>query len=73
MHKIVIILLSIIIYWVFIITINAQKLLPDPEHNECGVDAPDKIFEGNETDIDEYPWTALIGYVKKSKYISFYL
>ena len=39
------------------------KLFPKPP--VCGVDAPNRVLGGSETDIDDYPWTALIEYLNK--------
>lgn len=40
-----------------------NTLLPRP--GECGIDAQDRIYGGNETKIDEYPWMALLQYSKR--------
>lgn len=37
-----------------------KKKLP----KECGQDAKDRIFQGKITHIDEFPWTALLEYLK---------
>lgn len=33
-----------------------------PSQNECGISPGDRIYGGNITAVDEYPWTALIKY-----------
>lgn len=38
--------------------------LPRPGSNECGGDTSDRIYGGNVTKIDEYPWLALLEYTK---------
>lgn len=35
---------------------------PTPD-NQCGIDTnEDRIFGGEETEVDEFPWMALLGY-----------
>lgn len=41
----------------------AKSLLPKP--GECGIDAENRIYGGNATFIDEYPWMALLQYSKR--------
>lgn len=41
---------------------SASKL---PKAPDCGVDAGDRIFGGEETKIDEFPWLAQIQYTKR--------
>jgi Regulatory CLIP domain of proteinases len=36
-----------------------------PKAPQCGIDAPDRIFGGEATKIDEFPWLAQIGYEKR--------
>lgn len=38
------------------------SLLPRP--GECGIDAENRIYGGNRTSIDEYPWMVLLEYSK---------
>jgi hypothetical protein len=40
-------------------------LLPKPGSPACGNDFTNRIFGGNVTEIDEYPWTVLLGYSKR--------
>lgn len=42
---------------------NGGKL---PKAPACGIDAPDRIFGGEATKIDEFPWLAQIGYDKRN-------
>lgn len=37
-----------------------SSLLPVPGSGDCGLQAIDKIFGGNKTAINEYPWLALL-------------
>lgn len=39
------------------------SLLPKP--GECGVDAANRIYGGNDTNVDEYPWMVLLQYSKR--------
>lgn len=34
---------------------------PAPQ-SQCGADEQDRIFGGQITDLDEFPWMALLGY-----------
>lgn len=36
-----------------------------PRAPACGIDAPDRIFNGEPTKIDEFPWLAQIQYKKR--------
>lgn len=40
-----------------------RGVLPRP--GECGIDAADRIYGGNRTIIDEYPWMVLLQYSKR--------
>lgn len=42
---------------------NRQSLLPRP--GECGIDADDRIYGGNKTKVDEFPWMVLLQYSKR--------
>lgn len=42
-----------------------SNLLPIPGSNACGIDSSDRIYGGNVTKIDEYPWLALLEYTKR--------
>ena len=42
-----------------------RSLLPKP--GECGIDAENRIYGGNATHIDEYPWMVLLQYSKRKK------
>lgn len=44
-----------------------NPLLPKPGRmlGDCGSDTMDKIYGGNRTKIDEFPWMALVGYSKR--------
>ncbi|KAK5649795.1 hypothetical protein RI129_000824 [Pyrocoelia pectoralis] len=44
------------------------KILPDPEKGECGHQLTSKVFGGKNTELDEFPWAALIQYKWKSVY-----
>jgi Regulatory CLIP domain of proteinases len=41
--------------------IDANKLLPD--YKTCGAVVHDRIYGGEQTKVDEFPWTVLIQYV----------
>lgn len=41
--------------------------LPSPGGGQCGLDTSDRIYGGEATKIDEYPWLALLQY-SKSEY-----
>lgn len=45
-------------------TTTANRLLPTPGDGVCGIDTSERIFGGEVTKIDEYPWLALLGYDK---------
>ncbi|CRL07282.1 CLUMA_CG020261, isoform A [Clunio marinus] len=45
-------------------TAPTQKLSPLPLPGECGIDAENRIYGGNQTNVDEYPWMALLEYSK---------
>lgn len=40
-----------------------KGVLPRP--GECGIDAENRIYGGNRTFIDEYPWMVLLQYSKR--------
>lgn len=43
--------------------VNYSSVLPNPHKKECGVQtAESKIVGGNLTDLDEFPWMALLEY-----------
>uniref|UniRef100_A0A1W7R8M0 CLIP domain-containing serine protease n=2 Tax=Aedes albopictus TaxID=7160 RepID=A0A1W7R8M0_AEDAL len=37
-------------------------LLPDPSKNECGISIGMRIYGGEDADIDEFPWLAMLQY-----------
>lgn len=41
----------------------SNNLLPRP--GVCGIDTENRIYGGNRTFIDEYPWMVLLGYSKR--------
>lgn len=45
---------------------STSGLLPKP--GVCGSDASDRIFGGERTKIDEYPWMALLQYTKRKTF-----
>lgn len=49
-------------------TSSGNNLLPKP--GVCGSFTSDRIFGGEKTEIDEYPWMALIEYTKGLSYIN---
>lgn len=44
---------------------SKNSLLPVPGSNSCGFSTEERIFGGQETGIDEYPWVALIDYTSR--------
>uniref|UniRef100_A0A182QUT5 CLIP domain-containing serine protease n=1 Tax=Anopheles farauti TaxID=69004 RepID=A0A182QUT5_9DIPT len=42
-------------------------LLPNPKKNECGFSIGMRIYGGENTDIDEFPWLALLQYENRKK------
>lgn len=44
---------------------------PPSMAESCGLDYSDRIWGGNETDLDEFPWTALIRYRRSNGVLSF--
>ncbi|XP_065089508.1 phenoloxidase-activating factor 3-like [Ochlerotatus camptorhynchus] len=46
-----------------------HDLLPD--HSVCGLDSADRIYHGNETYLDQFPWLALIKYIGEDDKESF--
>ncbi|KAL1404035.1 hypothetical protein pipiens_005477 [Culex pipiens pipiens] len=42
-----------------------------PGGDTCGVDYSERIWGGNETDLDEFPWTALIRYRRTNGVLTF--
>lgn len=40
-----------------------HDLLPD--HTVCGLDSADRIFHGNLTYLDQYPWLVLLKYINE--------
>jgi len=42
----------------------SKGLLPKPGTNACGIDTSERIYGGNVTKIDEYPWLVLLEYTK---------
>lgn len=51
-------------------TENRISSLPRP--NQCGLDLSDRIFGGQPTALDEFPWTALIHYRKPNGNFGFH-
>lgn len=49
---------------------SSTGLLPKP--GVCGFDASDRIFGGERTKIDEYPWMARLQYTKRKTILSSY-
>lgn len=47
------------------LTKSYHDLLPD--HTVCGLDSADRIFHGNLTYLDQYPWLVLIKYVDEEE------
>ncbi|XP_044265791.1 serine protease easter-like [Tribolium madens] len=45
--------------------IAKSNLLPDP--SACGVFVEEKIFGGNRTELDEFPWAVLLEYYRSGK------
>lgn len=41
--------------------VNRVDSSPAPR-NDCGIDFSDRIYGGQITDLDEFPWMALLGY-----------
>lgn len=49
---------------------RAKTLLPNPEMEECGIQNSDnKIYDGIETNLDEFPWMALLKYRQRGKIV----
>ncbi|XP_039443000.1 CLIP domain-containing serine protease B9-like isoform X2 [Culex pipiens pallens] len=40
----------------------AGGVLPDPRRNECGISIGMRIYGGEDADIDEFPWLAMLEY-----------
>uniref|UniRef100_U5ESH9 CLIP domain-containing serine protease n=1 Tax=Corethrella appendiculata TaxID=1370023 RepID=U5ESH9_9DIPT len=47
------------------------NILPDPLNNECGVSLGNRIYGGTNTEIDEFPWLALLQYRKSDGSLTF--
>lgn len=47
-----------------------STLLPKP--GDCGVDAENRIYGGNVTAIDEYPWMVLLQYSKRECFLLYH-
>lgn len=45
---------------------SRNPLLPRPP--DCGIDLTDRIYGGNITKVDEYPWMVLLQYSKRKCY-----
>jgi len=43
---------------------TSNRLLPTPGDGVCGIDTSDRIYGGEATKIDEFPWLALLEYTK---------
>ncbi|XP_055539362.1 phenoloxidase-activating factor 3-like [Wyeomyia smithii] len=51
-------------------SVNGQvRLLPDS--SVCGLDSADRIYYGNVTNLDQFPWLALIKYIDEDENESF--
>lgn len=48
--------------------VNSQDSLPAPR-DQCGIDYSDRIYGGQITDLDEFPWMALLGYRTRKFFI----
>ena len=46
----------------------STEVIPNLDNQECGHQLTSKIFGGKETDMDEFPWTALLQYQWKSEF-----
>ncbi|XP_058817989.1 phenoloxidase-activating factor 3-like [Topomyia yanbarensis] len=42
-----------------------------PKQSECGLDSADRIYHGNVTSLDQYPWLVLIKYIDNDEKESF--
>ncbi|XP_055691133.1 uncharacterized protein LOC129794355 [Lutzomyia longipalpis] len=49
-----------------------NNLLPDPEQGMCGIDTSNRIYGGEITKIDEYPWMTLLRYKKPGNRFGFH-
>lgn len=45
---------------------TTQSKLPRPGDGQCGLDTSDRIYGGEATKIDEYPWLVLLQYTKST-------
>ncbi|CAO1358462.1 unnamed protein product [Diamesa serratosioi] len=52
--------------------IESSKSNVLPMAPNCGTSIKDKIFGGTQTELNEFPWTALLGYKNGNKPIQFY-
>ncbi|XP_026315527.1 serine protease 7-like [Hyposmocoma kahamanoa] len=50
--------------------VNSEDSAPAPR-DQCGIDYSDRIFGGQITDLDEFPWMALLGYRTRSGNVSY--
>lgn len=46
---------------------EGASLLPTP--GVCGIHTSDRIYGGTETKVDEFPWTVLLEYSKRNKFL----
>ncbi|GAB0097787.1 CLIP domain-containing serine protease [Sergentomyia squamirostris] len=51
---------------------DVSYLLPDPDKGECGIDTSNRIYGGEITLIDEYPWMVLLRYKKPGNRFGFH-
>ncbi|XP_059611758.1 serine protease easter-like [Phlebotomus argentipes] len=49
-----------------------NDLLPDPNSGQCGIDTSNRIYGGEVTKIDEYPWMVLLRYKKPGNRFGFH-
>ncbi|XP_055700071.1 serine protease easter-like isoform X2 [Phlebotomus papatasi] len=49
-----------------------NNLLPDPSSGMCGIDTSNRIYGGEVTKIDEYPWMVLLRYKKPGNRFGFH-
>ena len=49
---------------------DINYLLPDPEKYDCGISIGQRIYGGQDADLDDFPWLALLEY--STRKCSFY-
>uniref|UniRef100_A0A182QL12 CLIP domain-containing serine protease n=1 Tax=Anopheles farauti TaxID=69004 RepID=A0A182QL12_9DIPT len=59
-------------YKVLVCCVDAGARESLPEAPRCGIQVSDRIFGGNLTQVDEFPWTALIQYDEGDGNFNFY-